>query len=213
MAVKRVIFIRSGETDWNASGQFTGWLAAPLNEHGRQQAQRLANFIRNIGLSALYTSDLRRALEVAELLGERLGFEPIVDGRLRERNIGHWQGMTREQIRAWFPDEYAALEADPKGFRVPGGESQQEVCERMLQAFHDIVAREDGETIGIVTHTTALHALLEALIPSYVVGDAKFGNTSVTTIARQNGEWKLVAANDLTHLEGLESRSAKEITP
>ena len=97
MTVRRVILIRPGETDWNRDGRWQGWVAAPLNEHGRRQAEALAKFVRNIGMRALYSSDLRRAVETAELLAERLVFEPIYDARLRERNIGAWQGLTLDE--------------------------------------------------------------------------------------------------------------------
>jgi broad specificity phosphatase PhoE len=96
MAVKRVIFIRPGETDWNRDLRYQGWVAIPLSAYGQRQAQRLANYIRNIGVSALYTSDLKRASETAAILAEKLDSEPIADKRLRERDIGKWQGLTRK---------------------------------------------------------------------------------------------------------------------
>src|SRR5262245_1330412 len=124
MTVKRIILIRPGETDWNRQGRWQGWVATPLNEHGRRQAQALGRFVRNIGMAALYSSDLRRARETAELLAERLGFVPMYDARLRERNIGAWQGLTPDEMRAWYPDEYDQLLADVDEYRIPGGESR-----------------------------------------------------------------------------------------
>ena len=211
MTVKRVIFIRSGETDWNRNGQFQGWLAIPLNEHGRQQAARLANFVRNIGVSALYSSDLMRARQVAELIGERLGYTPALDSRLRERDIGRWQGLTRAQMRAWYADDYQQAQTDPENYRVPGGESRADVRKRTLEAFSDIIAQDKGETIAIVSHTTAIHLLVEELIPGYTIGSADFGNTSVTTIVREADGWKLVATNDVGHLEGLAASAMEEV--
>ena len=65
MAVKRVVFIRPGETEWNKIGRWQGIVGVPLNGHGRAQAERLAKFVRNINLDALYSSDLRRAKDTA----------------------------------------------------------------------------------------------------------------------------------------------------
>jgi|FLYN01.1.fsa_nt_gi broad specificity phosphatase PhoE len=212
MTVKRVILIRPGETDWNRLGRWQGWVATPLNEHGRRQTQALAKFVRNIGMSALYSSDLRRAVETAELLAERLGFAPVYDARLRERNIGAWQGLTLEEMRDWYPDEYEQLLADVDEYRIPGGESRAEVRARMVSMFDAILKEDKGETVGILSHTTALRALLSELLPECDPNSIEVSNTSVTTLARTDAErWQLVAANDVMHLEGLASHSAKEV--
>jgi broad specificity phosphatase PhoE len=192
-------------------GRWQGWVAAPLSEHGRRQAEALANFVRNIGMSALYTSDLRRAVETAESLAQRLGFAPLKDARLRERNIGDWQGMTLDEMRAWYGDEYAKLLKDPNGYRVPGGESRNDVRKRMRAAFDEIVSKVHGETVGLLSHTTALKTLLEDLLPGYVPQELKLDNTSVTTIRRIDSGWELVAADDITHLEGLETKAVPEL--
>lgn len=212
MTVKRVIFIRPGETDWNHHVRWQGWVAVPLNEHGRRQAQRLANFIRNIGMTALYTSDLKRAVETADLLAEKLGFAPIPDERLRERNIGAWQGLTPDEMKRWYPEDYARLVSDPETFRVPGGESRRDVRERMRAAFKDIVKQAHGETIGIISHTTAIHSLLSEIIPGGFANPVPVSNSSVTTIVLgEDGLWQLVTSDDVSHLEGLEAKQSPEI--
>lgn len=212
MTVKRVIFIRPGETDWNRLGRWQGWAAVPLNEHGRQQARQLALYVRNIGLSALYTSDLKRAVETAAILAQELGFTPVLDSRLRERNIGAWQGLTRDEMCAWYPDEYARLLDDPDNFKVPGGESRREVRERALQAFNGLLTQDNGETVGVISHTTAIHALLRELVPDHYTSEVAVSNSSVTTITRGEAErWKLVTADDVLHLEGLETKRYPEL--
>lgn len=212
MTVKRVIFIRPGETDWNKMGRWQGWVAVPLNEHGRAQSLRLANFIRNIGIRALYTSDLRRAAETAAILEPRLGFAPILDARLRERNIGAWQGLTMAEMQAWYFDEYTNLMESRDEYRVPGGESREDVKVRMLEAFNDILRQDKGETVGVISHTTAIHALLREITPDWYADNLVVSNTSVTTIMRADDDsWKLVTTNDLMHLEGLETATSPEL--
>lgn len=212
MTVKRVIFIRPGETDWNHQLRWQGWVAVPLNELGKRQAQRLANFIRNIGMSALYTSDLKRAVETAQILAEKLGFEPISDERLRERNIGDWQGLMPDEMRDWYPEAYAKLLADPENFAVPGGESRKDVRTRMLAAFKDILKQDKGETIGVISHTTAIHTLLGGILAGGYASNAAVSNSSVTTIRLNDaGEWELVALDDVLHLEGLETKRFPEL--
>ena len=157
MAVKRVMFIRPGETEWNKLGRWQGHVAVPLNAHGKAQAERLATFIRPIGLSALYSSDLRRARDTAEVIAKYSGLKPIYDPRLRERNMGEWQGITMDEIVTWYPDSYKIVQADPHNFQVPGGESRRQVAGRVRMAFEDIIGR-GGDTIGIISHTTAIRS-------------------------------------------------------
>lgn len=211
MTVKRIVFIRPGETDWNRLGRWQGWVSIPLNELGRRQAYALANFIRHISMGALYTSDLKRALETAECLSEPLGFTPIPDERLRERNIGLWQGLTLDEMRAWYPDEYTAMLGDVDGYRVPGGESRVDVRKRVSAALKDILKQERSETVGILSHTTAIKVLLSDLIPGYNPLEVDLDNTSVTTIRRKDSDWELVAIDDVMHLEGLETRATREL--
>lgn len=212
MTVNRVILIRPGETEWNRQGRWQGWVATPLSDYGRAQAKQLARYIRNIGMSALYSSDSRRAVETAEILGKSLGFEPIYDARWRERDIGAWQGMTLDEIRSWYADDYKKLQADIENIRVPEGESRADVRQRVLAAFNTILADDKGNTVGIISHTTSTHMLLHSLIEGYDIYAAVLGNTAVTTIHRgESGKWELVALNDLSHLEGLNSRSVREL--
>jgi broad specificity phosphatase PhoE len=208
--IRRIIFIRPGETDWNRGGRWQGWVASPLNEHGKAQAASLARFVRHIGLSALYTSDLKRAMQTAEALAETLTFRPLPDERLRERSVGMWQGLTVAQMQEWYPEEFAKLLADRENFRIPGGESRADVRKRMRAAFDDILKQDRGETVAILSHTSAIKLLLEDVLPGYDADDLNIGNTSVTTIRRLDGAWEMLAADDQSHLEGLESQAVNE---
>lgn len=209
--LNRVIFIRPGETTWNEMDRWQGWLDVPLNLHGQAQARRLANFLRNIGLQALYTSDLRRATQTADIIGEVCGLTPKKDHRLRERAVGRWQGMTRLEVETWFPDQYHQYEADKMNYRIPDGESLADVQARVVQAFEEIVAEDAAETIAIVSHTVTIRVLLTAIIPSYDALNTHPRNSSVTTIQRaENGGWRLVVSDDVQHLEGMPSRSSLE---
>lgn len=212
MTVNRVIIIRPGETEWNRQGRWQGWVASPLSDYGRAQAQALARYIRNIGMGALYTSDSRRAVETARILAAELGFEPILDRRWRERDIGEWQGMTLEEIRAWDIGDYKHLVEDRENYRIPEGESRADVRKRVLAAFEDVLKEDRGSIVGILTHTTSTHALLDSLLENYDIYNTDIGNTAVTTIRRNDKDtWEMVALNDLSHLEGLKSRSVPEL--
>lgn len=208
--MKRIIFVRPGETEWNLIERWQGWLDVPLNEHGDLQARRLANFLRNIGVQAIYTSDLRRAKQTADIIGAACGLTPTVDTRLRERNIGRWQGMTRTEVELWFPAEYTTYNTDRMTYRIPDGESLNDVHARMVEAFQPIVD-DTAETIVVVSHTVTIRVLLMELIAGYKPQENKLLNSSVTTIQNDGDGWKIVVANDISHLEGLYSRSSVEL--
>lgn len=217
MALKRLLLIRPGETDWNYQGRWQGWVAAPLNAHGQQQVERLASFIRHLGVAALYASDHKRAQQTANILSEAIGFEPIFDARLRERNIGQWQGLTVPEIHGWYKEEFRQLQSDPENYVIPQGESLGQVRKRVLRILDEIMQKADrmdnAESVAVVTHTTTIRVMVGALIPGIDLSDVNFDNTSVTTVRRSAGEseWELVATNDYSHLEGLEARHMPEV--
>ncbi|HRF95889.1 MAG TPA: histidine phosphatase family protein [Aggregatilineales bacterium] len=205
MSVKRLVFIRPGETNWNFQGRFQGWVESPLNDYGRLQIERLANFIRNLGLNGLYSSDIRRAKESAEILSSRLGYPAIFDERLRERSVGHWQGLTVPEIHGWYADEYAEFQKEPDKYQIPGGESLGQVRKRSQACLKEILKKHDGEenvTIGIVSHTITINLMLEMLLSKEEIKQRHFGNSSVTTLLNDGKEWRVTADNDTAHLEG-----------
>lgn len=211
MSVKRVVFIRPGETQWNAIGRWQGVVAIPLNAHGITQAKRLAKFIRNIGLATIYSSDLRRAKDTAAIISEYANVSVQYDKRLRERNMGEWQGLTTNEIRDWYRMPYQELVNEPHTTSVPSGESRLQVAERVNACFEEITARSH-ETIGIISHTTAIRTLLAERVPNSNPYDLHFRNMSVTTITKNpDNTWHITQLDDVTHLEGMSSAYVGEV--
>jgi probable phosphoglycerate mutase len=133
---------RHGETAANAEGRVQGRLDPPLNDRGREQARALAREAEGLGLKALYSSQLARSRETAEVVGERVGLEPIVDERLAESNRGDWEGRLLRDIEREDPDNWHAWQRAGSGFRFPGGESLDEHVARVEAALDDVEAGE-----------------------------------------------------------------------
>ena len=134
---------RHGETDANAEGRVQGSIDEPLNDRGREQARALAEEARALGLKALYTSQLRRARETAEIVGAAVGLEPQADERFAESWRGEWEGRLIADIRRADPGAWAgSLSIDPAGdgFRFPGGESLEEHAARVEAALADVAS-------------------------------------------------------------------------
>src|SRR5438093_548398 len=102
-AVTRILLVRHGQSVWNADGRWQGQADPPLSDVGVDQAAAAADSDAVDGVRALYSSDLERARHTAQLLGVRLGLDPVVDVRLRERHAGGWEGCTRAEIEAGWP--------------------------------------------------------------------------------------------------------------
>ena len=126
---------RHGETAANAEGRVQGWLDPPLNERGREQARALAELAAGEPLNSLYTSPLVRARETAEIVGERIGLQPVVDERFAETDTGEWTERLYDEVE---PELYAQWERAGEGWRFPGGESLDEQQERVIAALVDV---------------------------------------------------------------------------
>lgn len=155
-----VLLARHGETDDNRPPlRFSGWRDTPLNDAGRRQAHELAGRVVGVGLQSLWSSDLSRARETAEIVGSRLGLEPLLDSRLREANRGEWEGRLFEDVAREEPDRYAAWMRAGKGWRFPGGESLLEQQDRVTASVEDAYATADLPVL-LVCHGGSIRVML-----------------------------------------------------
>ncbi len=140
---------RHGETDDNREPiRVQGFTDTPLNDTGRRQAAELAERVAPMGLQSLWSSDLSRARETAEIVGSRTGLAVRLDSRLREANRGHWEGRRFVDIEREEPERYAAWRGSPATFRFPGGESLRDQLERVTASLADV--RRSRETPALV---------------------------------------------------------------
>jgi probable phosphoglycerate mutase len=163
---RRIILLRHARTAWNAQRRFQGHLDPPLDEVGRTQAYEVATLIAALRPSVLVSSDSARAWQTAEIVAEVAELTARREPRLRERGLGHWEGLTREEVAVKYPDEYADWVAGRDVSRR-GGESRDEVAVRALAAFGELPI---VPTAVLVTHSATAMALTNALlgIPQHV---------------------------------------------
>jgi broad specificity phosphatase PhoE len=134
----QVLLVRHGETDDNAAARFQGRRDTLLNERGREQSRALAQRLRDEGLQALYTSPLQRARATAQIIGDVLGLEAIVDERLMEADAGDWSGRLIADVTADAPEAWERWRSADPTFRFPGGESVAEQAARVTAALADV---------------------------------------------------------------------------
>ena len=150
--LRGVLLARHGQTNDNLEPiRFQGFRDTTLNDTGREQARELADRVASLTepIRSLWSSDLSRARETAEIVGTRVGLEPRLDPRLREANRGRWEGYTFEEIKRSEPREFAAWMRGGAAWRFPGGESLQEQQDRVLAALSDIDAAGELPALAV----------------------------------------------------------------
>jgi len=159
-----VVLLRHGRTAWNAEGRFQGRTDVELDATGHEQARTAAAGIVRLEPAAVLTSDARRATATAAALAALAGMRPATDPRLREADIGGWEGLTREQVRERFPDEYHAWRTGTD-VRRGGGETYLEVAARAAPAVEERLADlPPSGLLVVVAHGGTAKALLGDLL-------------------------------------------------
>ncbi len=198
----RVLLIRHGETDWNAAGRWQGHAPVPLNAEGLEQSAALGHYLAHNGyrIDVLYSSDLQRARQTAEAVATPLGLPVQTDPRLREVDLGEWQGLTRTEAEAWDPVRYAAFRADFYTVPPPHGESRNALKARVRAGFDDLVARHPEHTLALVSHGGTLGMLIESLFGP--IERPTLSNTSISVVEQPapDAAWTLVRVAWAPHL-------------
>ncbi len=184
-----ILLVRHGETDWNANRRIQGQTNSPLNERGRAQARALADELAGEPIAAVYSSDLDRARETAEILAAPLDLPVVVDPALRERNFGSWEGRTVDELEERWPGAWARWRNGNEG--EGDVEDHLALAARMRAAIHRLAAAHPGERILVVAHGGAMRVILmDAAGLAYPEGrneQRSIGNCDVSRLAVENG--------------------------
>lgn len=159
MTARRVLLWRHGRTAWNVEHRFQGQADPPLDEVGRIQSAAAAALLAAFSPVAIVSSDLCRAVDTARSLARLLGLPVSLDPRLRERSLGRWEGLTRDEVGRLHPAEYAHWLAGREDCQA-GSEPRAELGERAVAALSGTV----GETMVLVTHSATAIALTGRLL-------------------------------------------------
>lgn len=157
----RLILVRHGATDWNRDGRYQGQSDTPLNDEGIAQARRLVELLRPAAISHVVSSDLERAHATARILTEGLRLAPPrLDPRLREIDLGQWEGKLASQIAQDEREAWEARNRDPVDTGAPGGETTRQVAARIWTCLDEIAAQAPQATTAVVSHGLSLATAL-----------------------------------------------------
>ena len=191
-------FVRHGETEWNVRKKIQGATDIPLNDHGREQAQELAAYLKKerkagrFSAGCVYTSPQRRAAQTAQTVADALLIPCVPLDGIREMKMGDWEGLNWRTVKQRYRESYESWNADRRYVRTPNGESYNDLLKRTFDAIGEILDREqERENVLVVSHSAVLMAV-RCYLDGYsfeegnMVGRYKTKNTEVVAIQAED---------------------------
>lgn len=203
-----VVIIRHGQSQGNAEGRFGGHTDTPLSPRGRKQAQATAKALATEEFSAIYSSDLPRAIETASPLAKLTGVPLITTDALRERSVGVMEGLTFEEAAEQHPEQYQALLRRDFDHVLLGGESYRQTLDRASRQLDEAIEQHKGGRIAFFAHTGTICILILHLMGALDAPNLKPVWIATTNCGiarfdlRDDGFIRVLAINDTRHLEG-----------
>jgi broad specificity phosphatase PhoE len=205
--ITRILLIRHGQSEGNAEGRFGGHSATPLSARGRAQAGATASALASEKVTAIYSSDLLRAVETAEPLAVSMGLEITRTADFRERSVGQMEGLTFQEAAEQFPADYAALLRRDFDLVLTGGESYRQMLDRSARALDAAIDQNRGGSIAVFSHTgticiLALHLMGALDAPQLRPVWITTANCGITRFElRDDGFLRVLTVNDTRHLQ------------
>ena len=202
----KIYLVRHAEAEGNVKEFFQGRSDTEVSEKGRLQLERLAERFKDIPIEALYSSPLKRAFSTAEAVNRFHRLPIITDNELIELNGGDWEGVKWADLPEKFPSELRLWKVEINHFSAPGGESTQQVYDRMKTAMKRIASENQGRTIAVVSHGMAIKAYLNCADgrewDNYK--DPGWSDNTAVSLIEYSDELvpRIVFKNDSSHLEG-----------
>jgi len=205
MSKTEVWFVRHGETCWNVERRYQGHGDSELTEAGRTQVEATGVRFQNITFDHLYSSDLGRARSTAEAIARNSGHEIQFDPRLREKNLGIFEGLTVPEIQARYLDPYIAFKTQGTNFVIPEGESTQQLFERAWEFLEEMRTRYPGQRTVCVTHGGTIRGLMKHILGLVQDMPTRFRlhNTSLHQLYWVTDHWMVDCIGDTQHLTEL----------
>ncbi|MBS1770229.1 MAG: histidine phosphatase family protein [Acidobacteria bacterium] len=151
--ITKLFLVRHGQSAGNAEGRFGGHSPTPLSELGLRQADSAAKALQKEGITAIFSSDLLRAVQTAEPLSRLIDVPVVPTTAFRERNVGVLEGLTFDESKAAYPDDFYALVNRNLNHVITDGESYRELLHRSTEELWRILNTHIGGRVAIFSHT------------------------------------------------------------
>lgn len=167
----KIYITRHGETLWNKEGKMQGWLNSDLTEEGILNAKKLGESLKDIDFDRIYSSPLGRAYETAKYIRGDRNIPIILEENLKEMGFGIWEGMGNTKVNELYPEQKHDFWNQPHLYLpVDGGESYQQLIDRVANTLQEIIKSESGEIILLVTHAAVIKAIF-SLVKKFPLED------------------------------------------
>lgn len=198
----KIIFVRHGQTLWNLEMKYQGHTDIALSQLGIEQAHRVSDRLNIEDFSAVYSSDLVRAYETANIIASKKNLTVMKDINLREICFGEWEGMTYAEINDKWPNALNQFFSDTTKITIPNGESFADLKKRSDIAINKILENHKKETIVVVSHGATIRAMIcSALnLPLDYVWRIRQDNTAVNMVEYHKNNNVVTLLNDIHHL-------------
>jgi alpha-ribazole phosphatase len=160
----RILLFRHGETANSKEVCFNGHYDVGLSERGQKQFQHWADILKQQSFKAVYSSDLQRTRNSAQLIGQKHGLQPVACPELRELSFGTWEGMSISEVEHNFPGQMKKRMESVATFQADGGETYSQLQARVIPKFEEIVALHLNEQIAMVCHGGVNRVILGHLL-------------------------------------------------
>jgi broad specificity phosphatase PhoE len=198
-----IVLVRHGETVSNLEGRVQGQQDSPLTQRGRAQGRQVAERLASLNIAAVYSSDVGRARETADLIAAPHGLAVATRRDLRERCYGELEGKTLDEAAAQGGEWLDAWTADRLRAAPPGGETEPQLARRVMAALLEIAAAHPAQTVAVATHggpiKAAVFAILDIPLSSWDL--TWIANGSITIVRGTPDLMRIAAFNDTCHLD------------
>lgn len=197
-----IYIVRHGQTEWNLLGKTQGHGNSDLTPKGIEQAELLADSMTKYPIDYIYSSDLGRAYQTAEIIGNKLSIEVEKTEALREMNFGTWEGRIIKDIIEEDPELYKMWRNEPHLAKIPQGETLSQIKERTDAFIKEINEKYDGKHIVLVTHSLCARIMLLSFLDSNVKNIYRINqaNTALNIIELRDYGPVVMKMNDTTHI-------------
>ena len=197
-----IYIVRHGQTEWNLLGRTQGHGNSDLTPKGIEQAELLADSMTKYPIDYIYSSDLGRAYQTAEIIGNKLNIEVEKTEALREMNFGTWEGRIIKDIIEEDPELYKMWRNEPHLAKIPQGETLSQIKERTDAFIKEINEKYDGKHIVLVTHSLCARIMLLSFLDSDVKNIYRINqaNTALNIIELRDYGPVVMKMNDTTHI-------------
>jgi len=202
MKKTEIILIRHGETEWNSQQRMQGHSNSDLSSVGQAQIQALGQWMKNLPFDHIYSSDSLRAKQTAEAITQFSGHELKIDLRLREKNLGVFEGLTSEEARERHPEVFRLFKTAGSKYVIDEGESTQQLQDRALEIVDEIRIKHPEEHVLLVTHGGFIRVVMKHSLGLSLETPTRFliRNTGVFRLVWED-KWIVSQMGGVSHLE------------